>query len=836
MARAFGAEDADAGLQVQYAFTWQSLLIAFALGVLLTLLVVAFSAWRVSVMTIAAAIRNVPEPPVVRKRRRIVLGGIGIVLGLLLAVGAGGGDAADAGCHARRRQPRAVRTARRRPRPARLHRRRSGERRALDAALERVGVGLRAASDGLLDVDRGRPHGRRRRRVGDRLQRRSPARRGDGRLRPDQGARADPADVDGVPPPEPVPTGTTLAMFTLVVFTLVTGSTSTGSFQSALDDVDVFGGGFQVRAGTGAVAPIEDLRSALDQRLGGAFEGLPRSSGASPCSRSTRGSSGRAGRSRATTCAGSTRRSSAHDLRARGHGARIHELARGLGGARREPGLAVVDSLVVPHRDQFGFAVLPSDFEITGLYSDVDEPFDPIPLQGRRLADREGTRLTVIGVLSDSAPFEMAGSRPPRRPRGGVPRQGRPTIHYFAVAPGVDPDRRPRGSSPRSSRTGSRPSRSARSSRTTLAAQQDVQPPDPGLHGARPRRGRRGARRDQRPRGRRAPPADRRDAGDRVPPLDDPGGVPARVVVRRAHGDLRRHARSACSSAGTSSRTSAGRRAGRTSPSSCRGATSRSSSRSSTPSRSSRRSPRRSGRPGSHRPRLYKNPKAATSRAGFRRRRAGGPARGPAGAPGGPRAPAAREPAGGGRGGGPPPRGAGGAAGGVRWKRIFSTILPGCRRSSRRGAPGGVERPASSAASRARGRSGPSSSRTGGRASFAASLGGLGDEAVRVDADTRAARARPRGRRGGRAPRTARSARAAPPMIAERERQAEHAGADGGLGRAADRDPDRQRLLHRPRVHAPVVERGRCTPDQVTLAPVSRSRSSRSSFSANSAS
>ena len=89
MARAFGAEDADAGLQVQYAFTWQSLLIAFALGVLLTLIVVAFSAWRVSVMTIAAAIRNVPEPPMVRKRRRVVLGGLGIVLGVLLALGAG---------------------------------------------------------------------------------------------------------------------------------------------------------------------------------------------------------------------------------------------------------------------------------------------------------------------------------------------------------------------------------------------------------------------------------------------------------------------------------------------------------------------------------------------------------------------------------------------------------------------------------------------------------------------------------------------------------------------------------------------------------------------------
>ncbi len=89
MAQAFGAEDADAGLQVEFAFTWQSLLIAFALGVLLTLIVVAFSAWRVSVMTIAAAIRNVPEPPVVRRRRRVVLGGLGVALGLLLALTAG---------------------------------------------------------------------------------------------------------------------------------------------------------------------------------------------------------------------------------------------------------------------------------------------------------------------------------------------------------------------------------------------------------------------------------------------------------------------------------------------------------------------------------------------------------------------------------------------------------------------------------------------------------------------------------------------------------------------------------------------------------------------------
>src|SRR6185503_5277423 len=45
-------------------------------------------------------------------------------------------------------------------------------------------------------------------------------------------------------------TGATLAMFTLVVFTLVTGTASSGSFQKAFGNVDEFGGGFQVRAGT----------------------------------------------------------------------------------------------------------------------------------------------------------------------------------------------------------------------------------------------------------------------------------------------------------------------------------------------------------------------------------------------------------------------------------------------------------------------------------------------------------------------------------------------------------------------------------------------------------
>ena len=41
IASAFGAADADAGLQIQYAVTPRSLFVAFAIGGLLTLLVVA---------------------------------------------------------------------------------------------------------------------------------------------------------------------------------------------------------------------------------------------------------------------------------------------------------------------------------------------------------------------------------------------------------------------------------------------------------------------------------------------------------------------------------------------------------------------------------------------------------------------------------------------------------------------------------------------------------------------------------------------------------------------------------------------------------------------------
>ena len=50
------------GLEVRHAVTLRSLVVAYALGVLFTLVVVALSAWRVSRLNIVAAVRSQPEP------------------------------------------------------------------------------------------------------------------------------------------------------------------------------------------------------------------------------------------------------------------------------------------------------------------------------------------------------------------------------------------------------------------------------------------------------------------------------------------------------------------------------------------------------------------------------------------------------------------------------------------------------------------------------------------------------------------------------------------------------------------------------------------------------
>jgi len=441
MAKAFGAENEDAGLQVEFAFTWQSLLIAFALGVLLTLVVVAFSAWRVSTMTIATAIRNLPEPPVVRPRRRIVLGGLGGLLGVLLVLTAGNA-ATPLMLGVSLFIVSLVPLARLVGIPDRIAYTVAGLTMvvllllpwsmwesvfgplAMDFSTWIVsGLMIVVGAVWVIVYNADLLLGAMMAALG-RIKALTPL------LRMSM----------AYPLKSRFRTGTTLAMFTLVVFTLVTGSTSTGSFQAAFNDVDTFGGGFDIRAGTGARAAIPDMGAALRERLGARASDYPVVGSQSVLAVDARQlGTGRPFENYHVRGLDSSFLS--HTTFQLGSIARGYTSSRDVWMALQEHvGLAVVDSLVVQRRDNFGFNVMPSDFKVTGFYADEGKPFDPVPVEVLDKQTGEKTRLTIIGVLSDSAPFEMSGiSSSQSTLAAAFPGRSEPTIHYFTVAPGIDP-------------------------------------------------------------------------------------------------------------------------------------------------------------------------------------------------------------------------------------------------------------------------------------------------------------------------------------------------------------------------------------------------------------
>jgi len=437
MAKAFGTE----GFEIQFAVTGRSLGIAYALGVLLTLGVVAFSAWRVSVMTISTAIRNAPEPPS-RGRRHLVLAGFGLAFGALLVLTAGdqatplllGISLLVMSC---------IPLARAAGVSERLAFTTGGLAllvlwllpwHTLELIFGELSMNFSTwIASGLMVV------------VGsvwtimynaDLLL--GAAMRVFGRIR-----RLAPILKISLAYPLAgrFRTGTTLAMFTLVVFTLVTGTATSGSFVHSFSDLSLTGGGFQVRGATAPTAPVRDMKAALAQADGVDAGDFP-----------VVGSQ--------SVLAVDARQEDADRL-AESYAARgldpsflehttfgLGAIATGYGSAREvwdairsTPDLAVVDALVVPRRDQFGFNALPSDFKLSGFVYE-DGTFDPIKVAIRDPQTGRRTQLTVIGVLEDTAPPEMVGLSTSQATLDlAFPGRALPTIHYFATADGVDPDR-----------------------------------------------------------------------------------------------------------------------------------------------------------------------------------------------------------------------------------------------------------------------------------------------------------------------------------------------------------------------------------------------------------
>jgi len=439
MAQAFDAA-AGESVNIEFAVTPRSLAIAYALGVLLTLAVVAFSAWRVSTMTISSAIRNLPEPPTPRRRRRLALAAVGLAFGGLLTLSGVTGDAAT---------------------PAMVGI--SLMIVSLVPVLRALGVSERIAfttcgltiavllmlpwsywedvlgplsmdfstwiAAGLMivvgavwaivfnaDLMLGIAM-----RVFGRIRRLAPV------LKLSM----------AYPLANRFRTGTTLAMFTLVVFTLVTGTASNGSFIHAMENTETFGGGFDVRASAGGGTPIPDVRRAVSQAPGLDPEDFTVAAAQSflPIE---------------ATQVGTGRPLEPYVVRGLdasflGHTTfDLAKIAEGYGSERdvwsalaSRPRLAVVDSTVAPRRDSFGFAP-PTDFQLSGFLLD-EGPMQPLDIQVRDRQTGKEVTLTVIGILSESAPLEMGGIATSQKTLAeAFPGRAYPTIFYFDLAPGVD--------------------------------------------------------------------------------------------------------------------------------------------------------------------------------------------------------------------------------------------------------------------------------------------------------------------------------------------------------------------------------------------------------------
>jgi putative ABC transport system permease protein len=440
MAKAFSTQ----GFDIEFAASPRSLVIAYALGVLLTLAVVALSAWRVSRMTVAAALRNLPEPVAPSRRRRIAVALLGVGFGLLLAAsGAAGGQATPLMLGISLVLVGAVPILRLAGVPDRLAFTATGLTVVVlwmlpwsvwEAVFGKLAMDFSTWIVAGLMVVVGM--------VWTIMYNAEALLAGTARVFGRSRALAPMLRMAmAYPLSARFRTGVTLAMFTLVVFTLVTGTTSSGSFMAAFNDKDVFGGGFDVRGSTAAATPLDDMRATLagtDRARPGDFRTVASQSFLPVDARQL----------------GTGRNAEPYPVRGLddaflsrtsfGLGA----IAHGYGSARdvwaamaRRSGLAVVDSFVVPRRDQFGFNAAPADFKVTGFFYD-DKTFAPIPLELRDPQTGRRTRVTIIGVLKETAPLEMSGiSTSQDTLSAAFPGRARPTVHYFELAPGVDAER-----------------------------------------------------------------------------------------------------------------------------------------------------------------------------------------------------------------------------------------------------------------------------------------------------------------------------------------------------------------------------------------------------------
>ena len=279
------------------------------------------------------------------------------------------------------------------------------------------------------------------------VQRRRPARRPDCDARPHPPARAGAEDVDRVPAREPVPHRRHARdVHARRLHARRRARPRRGSFvQRASTTSSAFGGGFDIRADGRAGEPDRATCRAALARAPGVTPAdfrVVSSQSALPVKAHQVGDRGEAGdvpRARRRRGIPHATRPTASPPRARGYGSAAavwHALRaapepRRRRLARRAP------------RARTGTSARRPKFRLRGFYLE-DKAFRRFTVDVRDPQTGRARALTVIGVLSDTRAARRwrASGRRSRRSRRVSADRVLPTVHLFALQPGVDPSRR----------------------------------------------------------------------------------------------------------------------------------------------------------------------------------------------------------------------------------------------------------------------------------------------------------------------------------------------------------------------------------------------------------
>ncbi len=432
------------GVDIRHDLRMRSVVVAYTLGMLLTFLVVTISAWRVSALNIVRAIRNLPEPVLTRGAGLgWAFGVLAILLGILLTVvGLGAEQAAPFMLGTSlaligvipllRRLGIPDRVAYTVPGlvlvvwwllPARMVERITGDLSADMSIFIMSGVMVVTGatwtimynSDLLLGVVLALF----------------------GRVR---GLAPILKMAVSYPLTSRFRTGMTLAMFTLVVFTVVVMSTINDAFQTAFDDVERYGGGFDIRATTVAASPVQNLEAAIRESENLNEEDFEVVASQSVLSLELR---------QADLADGGEFESypvrGLDDEFIKNNNYEFAIMAEGYDSAEEvwravaeNPGLAVVDPLPVPRRDNFN--VGPGvDFKLDGFFME-DDSFEPISIDVRDPQTDTSFELTIIGVLTESVEFDfiLGVSTSQKKLPTALGERATPTVHMLTLREGVD--------------------------------------------------------------------------------------------------------------------------------------------------------------------------------------------------------------------------------------------------------------------------------------------------------------------------------------------------------------------------------------------------------------